>query len=104
MTKQSPLGKYGLTGSTGLFAFPGTFHINAPYDACGKVFVEWKYRRMGEICEWWKRMTPARAKKEGRKIITCSVRGCGRAAVSLDHLWPYFNEGTLCKRHWERRK
>lgn len=67
-----------LKGTTG---FVGGMHISAPYDCNGMVFVE--------DGDWWKRV-----KKPGKRtVITCH---CGKPAVQLDHLWPYYNERTLC--------
>lgn len=101
----SSLGKYGIKGSTGL-GVEGFFHLSAPYDSNGKVFVQYTYRRsyvkdgekLVEEMDSWKRMTLAKAKKEKRTIIPCSM--CDKPAVSLDHHWPYENLFNRCKKHY----
>lgn len=102
------LGKYGIKGSTGL-GVGGFFHVSAPYDSNGKVFVCHTYKRkyiqdgvvLTEEMDSWKRMTLARAKKEHRRIIPCSM--CNRPAVSLDHLWPYEIMFNRCSEHYKSK-
>lgn len=99
------LGKYGIKGSTGL-GVGGFFHVSAPYDANGNVFVEHTYKRsyvldgkkLVEKNDSWKRMTLAQAKKQKKRIILCCM--CDKPAVSLDHLWPYEVLYNRCKEHY----
>ena len=99
------LGKHGITGTMGL-GVEGFFHLSAPYDSNGLVFVEYnfryKYEKNGktriEVQPGWKRMTLKRAKREKRNIIRCCV--CDKPAVSLDHLWPYDSYRNRCKKHY----
>ncbi len=106
MKNSSGVGKYGLTGNSGLGAL-GMFHIGLPYDCNGKVFVEWKFRHKflsGNTEEWegWKRMALKRAIKEKRKIIKCNY--CDKPVVRLDHLWDYHDELNACEDHLEAYK
>lgn len=88
------LTRNGLTGNTGLGVM-GMFHISANYAAGkGKCFIQKSHKEWGLV---WQRMTLARAKKEGRKIITCAK--CKRPAISIDHHWPCENEHNYCERH-----
>ncbi len=80
-------GKYGLTGDSGIIDH---VHFSANYDCNGKVFVEHEGH--------WKRVTKTKAAKKGLKIIKCVY--CDNPAVSLDHLWPYCNDHTVCKNHF----
>lgn len=107
--KNSPsLGKHGIKGNTGL-GVAGFFHLSAPYDSNGKVFVQYTYRRnflqdgvvLTEEMDSWKRMTLARAKREKRAIIPCSM--CKNPAVSLDHLWPYDILYNRCAEHYNSK-
>lgn len=107
--KNSPsLGKHGIKGNTGL-GVEGFFHLSAPYDSNGMVFVQYTYRRkyiqdgtvLIEEMDSWKRMTLARAKKEHRRIIPCSM--CNKPAVSLDHLWPYEIVFNRCAEHYKSK-
>jgi len=82
------LSKYGLTGDCG-FISPN-IHVNANYDCNGMVFVE--------TDDYWERMPKKEAKKKGLKIIKCSY--CDKPAVSLDHSWPYLQDETTCKKHY----
>lgn len=105
---KTSIGKYGITGSTGL-GVSGFFHVSAPYDCNGKVFVEWEYVSTltnnetpeVKIEKWdgWKRMTMKRALKENRKIILCCQ--CNEPAVSLDHFYPYMSNRNFCQKHHE---
>ena len=89
------LGKYGLTGNTGLTGEKeGVFHIASNYDSNGMVFVE-------KSIDEWVRMTLAKAEEKGLKIIKCCK--CDKPAVSLSHYHPYDNETTVCAEHWEKR-
>lgn len=92
LVRKQRVGKYGLTGNSGL-GVGGFFHISMPYDCNGRVFV-WSKDSQG-----WERMTPKRAKLWKRKIITCSKRGCKKPAVMVDHHFPYYHDHNLCKRH-----
>lgn len=106
--KSSSLGKYGIKGSTGL-GVEGFFHVSAPYDSNGKVFVHYTYKRklvqdgkvITEETDSWKRMTLARAKREKRPIIRCSM--CKEPAVSLDHMWPYDILYNRCAEHYNSK-
>lgn len=84
-------GKYGLTGNSGLI---GNCHFNAPYDCNGMVFVK--------TDDGWERVPKEQAKKENRKIITCSY--CNKPAVSLDHCWPHLQKETVCKKHFKNER
>lgn len=92
LVRKQRVGKYGLTGNSGL-GVGGFFHISMPYDCNGRVFV-WSKDFQG-----WERMTPKRAKLWKREIITCSKRGCKKPAVMVDHHFPYYHDHNLCKRH-----
>ena len=102
------LGKYGIKGSTGL-GVGGFFHVSAPYDSNGLVFVEHTYKRyyvedgkkQVEKNDSWKRMSLANAKKQKKRIILCSI--CDKPAVSLDHLWPYEVLYNRCKEHYGQK-
>jgi len=105
---KTSIGKYGIVGNTGL-GISGFFHVSAPYDCNGKVFVEWEYHDTLtnsetpevkiEKYDGWKRITLRRALKENRKIISCCQ--CREPAVSLDPLYPYMSDRNLCKQHYE---
>ncbi len=103
--KISGLGKFGLKGNSGL-GVGGFFHVSAPYDSNGKVFVEHTYHRKFkqngkteiESMDSWKRMDLKTARKQGKKIICCSM--CDKPAVSLDHLWPYDIMFNRCAEHY----
>lgn len=105
ITPTNHLSEDGLTGVSGLGA-GGLFHIAANYAACTRkgqpamCFVEWYAR--GERVPDWRRMTVARARKEGRRIITCARSpGCKEPAVSVDHYWPYMRGANCCAAHRE---
>lgn len=85
------LGKYGLTGDSGLV---GDVHLNACYDANGKVFVD--------LHGHWKRTTLKQAKRYGWQVIPCAQ--CDKPAVSLDHLYPYHAENNKCRKHYAMDK
>ena len=85
------MGKYGLSGSSGMVG--GGLHIAASYDCNGMVFVEVQDEDVGL---WWKRV--AKEEAEEGKIIKCSM--CDKPAVSLDHYWPYYTERCLCADHF----
>ena len=105
MKRKPSLGRYGITGNSGL-GVGGFFHVNAPFDCNGKVFVKWEYRQKSpdgkKIEKWesWKRMTLKRAIKENREIIPCYF--CKNPAASLDHCYPYMSDKTLCKNHHKK--
>ena len=83
-------GKYGIKGNSGLTGNKeGIFHISANYDCNGKVFVD--------IEDWWERMTLTQAKRKKKHIITCAL--CKKAAVSLDHNYPYMSDMNRCVTH-----
>lgn len=86
------IGKFGITGNTGL-GVGGMFHVSAPYDSNGKVFV-WEQQHDGG--ETWYRVESDQA--DPAHIIRCSM--CDKPAVSLDHLWPYYVEMNRCKEHY----
>jgi len=88
-------GKYGLVGNTGLVGEFGTFHISAPYDCNGKVFVGKEHPELGET---WDRVDASQA--DPSEIITCSM--CDKPAVSLDHFYPYHSEMTRCEEHYNK--
>lgn len=101
---QKQVGKYGITGNTGL-GIGGLFHINMPYDSNGKVFVKWTYKQKlsgGKIEKFdsWKRVDKNKAKEQD--IIQCSF--CDKPAVRLDHLWPYYSEMNACEKHINKFK
>ncbi len=94
-------GKRGLKGNSGI-GVCGLFHVNAPYDSNGKIFVDWEFRHKspdGKIDKYesWKRMTLERALKEKRKIIKCFR--CNKPAVRLEHSYPYMVELNACEDH-----
>jgi len=91
----SDRGKYGIKGNTGL-GVGGMFHMSAPYDCNGMVFVEKEHEEWGTV---WERVDSDKA--EGRKIITCFM--CDKPAVSLDHLWPYHSEMCRCAEHFKTK-
>jgi hypothetical protein len=90
----SDIGKYGLKGNTGLCAC-GVYHVSAPYDSNGKVFVSIRHKQWGEI---WRRVSADKANPA--RVIRCSM--CDKPAVSLDHLWPYHSEMNRCAKHYGR--
>ena len=49
----------------------------------------------------WKRVPEEDAREQGMKIILCSKRGCGDPAWSLDHYYPWYNDGNLCELHYK---
>lgn len=87
------MGKYGIKGNTGL-GVGGMFHVSAPYDSNGKVFIRVKHPEWHEV---WKRV--AAKKADPKDIIRCCM--CDQPAVSLDHLWPYHSEMTRCAEHFD---
>lgn len=93
----NPKKPFGLTGNTGVFSDKdGSFvHINAPYVSDGKVFVTLKSEPMS-----WRRVTPKEAKRRKMSVIKCSY--CKRAAVRIDHSWPYLTGTTSCNNHLNR--
>ena len=94
-TKRLPkIGKYGIKGITGIGVLNGIFHLSAPYDSNGKIFVE-----MDDFT--WERMTKAQAKRQKKTIIPCFM--CKNPAVSLDHLYPYHQEMNRCAKHYSTK-
>ena len=91
----SDRGKYGIKGDTGL-GVGGMFHVSAPYDCNGQVFVTKEDPEWGEV---WERVDADKADKA--KIITCYM--CKKPAVSLDHLHPYHSERTRCAEHFNSK-
>lgn len=85
------LGKYGITGNTGL-GVGGFFHITAPYDSNGMVFVSSEEDMMD-----WSRVPLEEAKEKNLSIISCCM--CSKPAVSLDHHYPYFMSKNRCEEH-----
>ena len=83
------LGEHGIVGNTGL-GVEGCFHVSAPYDSNGKIFIDYG--------DSWKRVTRKQAKRLGETPIPCSM--CKRAAVSLDHLYPYYGDQNRCAVHY----
>ena len=102
--KNKQIGKYGITGNTGL-GIGGLFHVSMPYDSNGKVFIVQKLEeklsdgRIGHY-ESWKRVD--KDKVGNNEIIKCSF--CNEPAVRLDHLWPYYNEMNACEKHLDEFK
>lgn len=79
----------GLTGNSGMI--PGLGHINAPYSAGpDNVFIYSDDAPME-----WKR-APLKQAEENR-IIRC--RFCSKAAVILDHHYPYHKDRNACDEH-----
>jgi hypothetical protein len=68
------------------------FHVSAPYDANGKVFVHVQHKEWGKV---WKRVRADKA--DQKRVIRCCT--CDKPAVSLDHLWPYHSEMNRCADH-----
>lgn len=91
-------GEYGLTGDSG---FIGDCHFSAPYDCNGMVFVEDESDIEFTGVTSWERMPLEQALEEGRVIIKCFY--CDIPAVSLDHSWPWLQEGTFCAKHFKER-
>lgn len=89
----SDMGKFGIKGNTGL-GVGGMFHVSAPYDANGKVFICVHHKKWGEV---WKRVRADKA--DPKRIIRCCM--CEKPAVSLDHLWPYHSEMNRCADHFD---
>jgi len=85
------LGKFGIKGNTGL-GVAGAFHLSAPYDSNGQVFVDCRDRG-------WERVDADKANPDA--IIRCCM--CDKPAVSLDHLYPYHSEMNRCARHFKTR-
>ncbi len=84
-----------LKGNSGFVADPehgGVTHIAASYDADGHLFVD-----IGDCM--WERMTEAEAREKElmHRVIECSR--CSKAAVSLDHYWPYDSRMNFCQEH-----
>ena len=93
--KEGFIGERGLLGDSGFL--PGGFHVNMPYDAGDKVFVEREFtleHEEDDITDTnWFRVDPQEAKED--EIIRCAY--CkSRPATALDHMWPYHNERTRC--------
>lgn len=88
-----------LKGNSGLGVSPLFFHVSAPYDCNGKVFVKSKLTDdAGESVDSWTCVDKKDAK--GKEIIPCCK--CKRPAVTLDHHRPYDNQDNLCKEHYEK--
>jgi len=97
-------GKHGLKGRSGYVVgkWKGKdipFHMSAPYDSDGKVFVDVKKvdPETKDELETWDRVDPEDA--NGIEVIKCSYKGCQNPAVRLDHLHPYHDERTNCEEH-----
>jgi len=87
----SDMGKYGIKGNTGL-GVGGMFHVSAPYDNNGKVFVRVDHPEWGEV---WERVDADKA--DPQRVIRCVM--CDKPAVSLDHHWPYYSDMNRCADH-----
>ena len=85
------MGKYGIKGNTGL-GVGGMFHVSAPYDSNGKVFVRVDHPEWGEV---WERVDADKA--DPQRVIRCVM--CDKPAVSLDHHWPYYSDMNRCADH-----
>lgn len=117
MTKEM-FNKYGLSGSSGLSKEYGLdsqiIHIAANYgvNEDDEVFVECYYNNYFDKhrpnqskkykYDHWTRMKKDYAIKRGYRIIKCCK--CGEIAVSLDHHYPYYIDGNLCKLHNKRAR
>ena len=86
------MGKFGIKGNTGL-GVGGMFHVSAPYDSNGKVFIRVQDKEWGVV---WKRVSADKA--DPARVIRCCM--CDKPAVSLDHLWPYHSERNRCAAHF----
>jgi hypothetical protein len=54
-----------------------------------------------EIIETWDRYPEKKAKKQGYKIIKCSL--CQENAVVIDNFYPFNARNNLCKYHLEKK-
>ena len=95
MNNKGEIGKYGLTGNSGVVA--EGLHIAGSYDSNGGVFVSTIDDDYGHV---WERVDKERAVSEGMEIISCSM--CEKPAVSLDHHWPYFSDYCRCADHFRK--
>jgi hypothetical protein len=82
-----------IKGNTGLGRM-GMFHISAPYDCNGKVFVDAHI----EGYQDWERVDIKDA--DPTKIIKCAK--CDKPATQLDHHYPYDDFFNLCDEHEDR--
>jgi hypothetical protein len=55
-----------------------------------------------EIIETWDRYSEKKAKKQGYKIIKCSL--CQEKAVVIDNYYPWNSINTLCDYHLNQKR
>ena len=50
----------------------------------------------------WRRVPPDQL--EGRRVIRCSVPGCGKPCVVIDNHWPWMSSHCRCEEHRDIEK